>query len=117
MVDINNDGWLDIYVCRSGAEDPNLRRNLLYVNQPHLVPLLNKERGKRQGGVRFIEQAAQYGLDDDSYSTQATFFDYDKESGLGSVGVVVEAVLGGLLKKPHPRPLSFQRRGVPVRAG
>ena len=84
VVDINNDGWLDIYVCRSGAEDPNLRRNLLYVNQGASPPspLLNKERGARQGGVRFIEQAVQYGLDDDSYSTQATFFDYDKDGDL-----------------------------------
>lgn len=67
LVDINDDGWLDIYVCRSAADDPAMRRNLLYVNQ---------KNGK------FSEQAAQYGLDDDSYSTQAAFFDYDHDGDL-----------------------------------
>ncbi|MBU1823176.1 MAG: VCBS repeat-containing protein [Bacteroidetes bacterium] len=67
LVDINDDGWLDIYICRSTADDPELRRNLLYVNQ---------KNGK------FIEQAAHYGLDDDSYSTQAAFFDYDHDGDL-----------------------------------
>ncbi len=67
LVDIDNDGWLDIYVCRSAADDPALRKNLLYVNQ---------KNGK------FSEQAAQYGLDDDSYSTQAAFFDYDHDGDL-----------------------------------
>jgi enediyne biosynthesis protein E4 len=69
LVDINNDGWIDIYVCRSGAENPKLRRNLLYVNN-----------GQTADGVpRFTEQAAAYGLDDDAYTTQAVFFDYDKD--------------------------------------
>lgn len=67
LVDINDDGWLDIYVCRSAADDSEMRRNLLYVNQ---------KNGK------FSEQAAQYGLDDDSYSTQAAFFDYDHDGDL-----------------------------------
>lgn len=71
VVDINNDGWLDIYVCRSGAEDPNLRKNLLYINQ-----------GKSAEGVRFVEKATDYGLDDPSYTTQAAFFDYDKDGDL-----------------------------------
>ncbi len=71
VVDINNDGWLDIYVCRSGAEDPNLRKNLLYINQ-----------GKGAEGVKFAEKAADYGLDDPSYTTQAAFFDYDKDGDL-----------------------------------
>lgn len=67
VVDINNDGWLDIYVCRSGAEDPNLRKNLLYIND---------------GKGKFAEKAAEYGLDDDSYTTQAAFFDYDHDGDL-----------------------------------
>ncbi|WP_373515486.1 VCBS repeat-containing protein [Persicitalea sp.] len=67
LVDINDDGWLDIYVCRSAADDPALRRNLLYVNQ--------------KNGT-FSEKATQYGLDDDSYSTQAAFFDYDHDGDL-----------------------------------
>ena len=67
MVDINNDGLLDIYVCKSGKVDPDQRRNKLYVNQ---------------GDLKFIEQAAKYGVDDPSYSTQAYFLDYDKDGDL-----------------------------------
>ncbi|WP_247232012.1 VCBS repeat-containing protein [Telluribacter sp. SYSU D00476] len=69
LVDINDDGWIDLYVCRSGAANPALRRNLLYVNN-----------GKTADGIpTFTERAAEYGLDDPSYTTQAVFFDYDKD--------------------------------------
>ncbi|MDN5204197.1 VCBS repeat-containing protein [Fulvivirgaceae bacterium BMA10] len=62
MVDINNDGLLDIYV---NVSDPAGRRNnLLYVNQ---------------GDLKFTEQAAEYGIDDESNSVQSIFFDYDKD--------------------------------------
>lgn len=67
MVDINEDGWLDIYVCRSGLSNINYRKNLLFINNHDLT---------------FTEQAAQYGLDDPGYSTQASFFDYDKDGDL-----------------------------------
>jgi hypothetical protein len=70
VVDINQDGWLDIYVCRSGAEDPQLRRNLLYVNNG------------ASGSLTFTEQSEAYGLNDDGYTTQAYFFDYDKDGDL-----------------------------------
>jgi hypothetical protein len=63
MVDINNDGLLDIYVCNAGfnkgAGEP---KNQLYINQ---------------GDSTFIESAADYGLDDGGYTTHAVFFDYD----------------------------------------
>src|SRR6185369_8672878 len=49
MVDINNDGWLDIYICRSGLPNTSYRRNLLYINNHDLS---------------FTEKAAEYGLDD-----------------------------------------------------
>ncbi|MCH6232792.1 VCBS repeat-containing protein [Cognataquiflexum rubidum] len=67
MVDINADGWLDIYVCYSGNGDLNSRRNELYINQKNLT---------------FKEEAASYGLDDPSNSTQALFFDFDKDGDL-----------------------------------
>lgn len=69
LVDINDDGWIDIYVCRAGAQDPRLRTKLLYVNN-----------GKTADGIpTFTEKASQYGLDDKSYTTQAVFFDYDRD--------------------------------------
>ncbi len=67
VVDINNDGWKDIYVCKSGSNDPNLRRNKLFINQK---------------GKSFVDMAAQYGIDDASYSNQAYWFDYDKDGDL-----------------------------------
>ncbi|MEO7308467.1 MAG: VCBS repeat-containing protein, partial [Ferruginibacter sp.] len=64
MVDINNDGYLDIFICKSGFKDPNLRKKVFYIN--------NKNNS-------FTDRAAEYGLDDASYSMQAYFFDYDKD--------------------------------------
>ncbi len=78
VIDINNDGWPDIYVCATGSNDPQKRRNILYVNQ-----------GLDKNGVPvFKDEAAAYGLDDDSYSTQAAFFDYDGDGDLDMYLVV-----------------------------
>ena len=73
MVDINDDGWLDIYVCMAGHPDAERRQNLLFINQ-----------GADTNGLHrgFIEQAAAFGLNDDGYSTQAVFFDYDRDGDL-----------------------------------
>ncbi|WP_168796293.1 VCBS repeat-containing protein [Flagellimonas onchidii] len=65
MVDINNDGLLDIYV--SVSDPPGRRNNLLYVNQ---------------GGMIFKEMASDYGIDDNSNSVQSVFFDYDRDGDL-----------------------------------
>src|SRR5688500_5616770 len=62
MADVNGDGWLDIYVCYSGKVSDDARRNQLFINQ---------------GNGTFKEEAAAYGVNDKSYSTQAAFFDYD----------------------------------------
>jgi hypothetical protein len=67
LVDINADGWLDIYVCMGGPYPPKLRRNQLYVNQ---------------GDLTFSEQAEAFGLADTGHTTQAVFFDYDRDGDL-----------------------------------
>ncbi len=68
MMDVNNDGWLDIYVAKAGSMDSDEgRRNLLYVNQ--------------QDGT-FKEEAKQWGVADPGYSTQAYSLDYDKDGDL-----------------------------------
>jgi len=73
MVDINHDGLLDIYISKSGSfENPNDRRNELYVNTGN----------NRLGFPKFIEKAAEYNLDLPHHSTQASFFDYDKDGDL-----------------------------------
>lgn len=67
VVDINNDGYDDIYVCVFGKNLLERAANLLFINQHDLT---------------FKESAAEYGLADSSYSTQAVFFDYDKDGDL-----------------------------------
>jgi len=68
MVDINADGFLDIYVCRTGPyDDPARRANQLYINN---------------GDRTFTERAAEYGLDNTGYSNHSAFFDYDRDGDL-----------------------------------
>ena len=44
MADINNDGWLDIYVCNAGSmDDPALRKNQLFINNHGATRGLNPE--------------------------------------------------------------------------
>lgn len=72
VIDINADGWLDIYVSASFRKNPLLRTNLLYINQ-----------GVNNKGVPvFTESARGYGLSDDGFSTQGYFFDYDRDGDL-----------------------------------
>ncbi|MCY7422713.1 MAG: VCBS repeat-containing protein [Chitinophagaceae bacterium] len=72
VVDINNDGWPDIYVCATINKDPSKRANLLYINQ-----------GPDKSGVpQFKEMAAAYNLADTGFSVHAAFFDYDRDGDL-----------------------------------
>ena len=64
MVDINNDGWLDIFICKSGFKDPNLRKKILYINNKNST---------------FTNRAAEYGLEESSFTIQSYFFDYDND--------------------------------------
>ncbi len=71
-VDINNDGFLDIYICKVGKHNSITGKNLLYLNQ-----------GLDKNGIPvFKESASLFGLDIVSLATQATFFDYDKDGDL-----------------------------------
>ena len=68
VVDINNDGWLDIYVCKSSSLDNNeLRKNKLFINQKNNT---------------FKEEAKKWGINHDGFSMQSYFFDYDKDGDL-----------------------------------
>ena len=67
VIDINNDGYDDIYVCTYGKGLDKKWHNLLYINQHDLT---------------FKEEGAAYGLADSSYSSQAVFFDYDGDGDL-----------------------------------
>lgn len=68
MVDINNDGWLDIYICNAGIDKWKKQQgNALFINNHDLT---------------FTEKAAEYGLDDKGYSTHAAFLDYDLDGDL-----------------------------------
>ena len=72
LADVNGDGRLDMYVCHAGLGDGRLRANELYINQ-----------GLNADGIpTFVEQAAAYGVADSGYSTQAVFFDYDRDGDL-----------------------------------
>ncbi|WP_222984906.1 VCBS repeat-containing protein [Flagellimonas meishanensis] len=67
FVDINTDGWMDIYVSQGGPNIRDNRKNLLLINQ--------------QDGT-FQEMAEHYGLADMGISTQSAFFDFDKDGDL-----------------------------------
>lgn len=67
MVDINADGLLDIYVCKSGAPDGPKRHNELFINN---------------GDLTFSEKSADYGLNITGLAVQAAFFDYDRDGDL-----------------------------------
>ncbi|GAB3986258.1 VCBS repeat-containing protein [Spirosoma daeguense] len=73
VADVNQDGWPDIYVSVAGpTKDIAKRTNKLFINN-----------GLQPGGTpTFTERAAEYGLNDTGYSTQAAFFDYDRDGDL-----------------------------------
>ena len=72
VVDINNDGNMDMYVCATAKRNPLERINILYVNQ-----------GMNKDGIPvFKDMANEYGLADTTQSTMAYFFDYDNDGDL-----------------------------------
>ncbi len=101
MADVNGDGKLDIYVCYSGKLPAPKRANQLFINE-----------GNDSNGIpHFSEQAEQYGLADSSFSTQAYFFDYDRDGDLdlllvnhnpNSLPILDEPSTAALLAKDDP---------------
>src|SRR5450755_1116755 len=72
VVDINNDGLLDIYICRVGNHETLHSHNQLLIC-----------KGINKNGVPFYkDEAHEYGLDFSGFSTQAVFFDYDGDGDL-----------------------------------
>lgn len=67
MEDVNNDGLVDVYVSKVGAYKDLKAHNLLYINN---------------GDNTFKESSKRYGLDFSGLSTQAAFFDYDKDGDM-----------------------------------
>ena len=68
MVDINSDGWLDIYVCNAGYMNSKIPESKLYINDHNLG---------------FKDAAEEYGLTNrGGYTTHAAFFDYDIDGDL-----------------------------------
>ncbi|MBK7936311.1 MAG: VCBS repeat-containing protein [Lewinellaceae bacterium] len=74
LVDVNGDGWLDIYTCKSGPPGGQKRHNELFIN--------NGDAAGRQGIPTFTEQSKSWGLDYTGLSTHAAFFDYDRDGDL-----------------------------------
>ncbi len=69
MVDINQDNLLDIYVCVGGGYGEDYH-NLLFINE------------STEDEVKFTERATPVGLDNDRYSVQSAFLDYDGDGDL-----------------------------------
>ncbi len=67
FVDVNNDGFLDLYVCKSGKPGGENRHNELFINN---------------GDLTFQESSKDYGLDITGLSVHSAFFDYDKDGDL-----------------------------------
>jgi ASPIC and UnbV/FG-GAP-like repeat/FG-GAP repeat len=84
IVDMNNDGLMDIYICNTLYNDSLRRRNILYINL-----------GTDKDGIpHFKDMAAEYGLDIHVQSTMASFFDYDNDGDLDMYLTVNEASSG-----------------------
>ncbi|QCR21342.1 VCBS repeat-containing protein [Pontibacter sp. SGAir0037] len=92
LVDINNDGWLDIYVGATMKKTPESRANLLYINN-----------GPGKDGIpTFTESAEKYGIADTGHTTNAAFFDYDLDGDL-DLYVLTNVINEGLPTTYHKK--------------
>ncbi|MCA9406922.1 MAG: VCBS repeat-containing protein, partial [Candidatus Omnitrophica bacterium] len=84
MVDINGDGWLDIYVCYSGNVENEGIGSPVQKDRPERANQLFINNGAEDGALpAFTDRAKEYGLDAvGTFSSQSYFFDYDKDGDL-----------------------------------
>jgi len=92
LVDINADGFLDIYVCNSGEISGDNKENELFINN---------------GNLTFTEKAKEYNLNNPGYSTHAAFFDYDSDGDLDCY------ILNNSFKNPAKIELYTSMRDIP----
>ncbi|MCR9226274.1 MAG: VCBS repeat-containing protein [Flavobacteriaceae bacterium] len=118
VIDINNDGWLDILVCKSGVSHGKNRHNELFINNGTL----------KDGGIpTFTESAEAYGIADVGFSIHAVFFDYDKDgdldfylsnNSLEPTSMVVDATAGLRdIRDPKGGNKLYRNDGVPKSLG
>src|SRR6185295_15113365 len=90
MADVNADGKLDIYICRSLDVNAAMRENLLFINN---------------GDLTFSEKGRQFGLADAGYSTHSAFLDYDKDGDIDCfiINHSVQKYSSGVQEKPELR--------------
>ncbi|RLD26349.1 MAG: VCBS repeat-containing protein, partial [Bacteroidetes bacterium] len=96
FVDINGDGFLDIYVCKSGKPGGTKRHNELFINN---------------GDLTFTESSNEYGLDVEGLSIHAAFFDYDKDGDLDCY------ILNNSIKSIGAYDLIKDQRTIPDETG
>ncbi len=98
MVDINQDGLLDIYVSNAGNMEGDNHNNDLYINN---------------GDLTFTEKAEEYGLAKTGFSTHASFFDYDKDGDLDAYILNNSNIPVSTLGFAHQREVRAQNWDVP----
>lgn len=96
MADVNDDGFLDLYVCYSGDGKKENKENQLFINNRNNT---------------FTERAKEFGLNDDGLSTHASFFDYDLDGDLDCY------VLNNSYKDPERISLTTREKYDPVALG
>jgi hypothetical protein len=91
MADVNQDGWLDIYMCVSGSRDE--KGNMLFINNQNNT---------------FIESAKAYGIAEERQSMHASFFDYDHDEDLDLFIITNPASFENNVNNIQPRKLNGQ---------
>ncbi len=98
MVDVNSDGFLDIYVSNAGNMEGENHNNDLYINN---------------GDLTFTEMAKEYNLAETGFTTHASFFDYDKDGDLDAYILNNSNIPVSSLGFAHQRDVRAQDWNVP----